>query len=395
MRKRQAISGRRTALSGGVYLIQDGDQLVEMSERPYDSEALLQELIERYPNLLAVEQASSLRKTARQWLIVKRTGSILLDDVGATEWSLNHLFLDRQAIPTLVDVKRDKDQRPCREIVGQMLDYAANAVVYWPVESVLAQFEVNCRRYNRDPEQILEEFLGPEADEEPFWQQVKTNLQAGKIRLIFVADQISAEMQRVVEFLNKQVDPAEVLAVEVKQYISQDKGLRTLVSRVIGQTAEAQQRKASTARERRQWDEASFLLEYEVRYGEDDAAIAKAIYDWTKQHNHLQVQWATGDTYGGFAARLTSPKHPAELFFVGIDGTLQISSDVYAALPPFDRESEWYELRNRLSSIGLALPIDPSERRLPNFQLSTLPNTEAIEPVLSTFEWILSKIDLY
>ncbi len=380
-------------MSGGVYLIQDGDQLVEMSERPYDSEALLQELIERYPNLLAVDPASTHQSTNRQWLIVKRMGSIPLDEVGATEWSLNHLFLDRQAIPTLVDVKRGSDPRPRREIVGQMLDYAANAVVYWPVESVLAQFEANCRRYNRDPEQILEEFLGPEADEEQFWQQVKTNLQAGKIRLIFVADQISSEMQRVVEFLNKQVDPAEVLAVEVKQYISQGEGLKTLVSKVIGQTAEAQQRKASTARERRQWDEDSFLLEYQTRYGEDDAAMVKEIYDWIEFHPDLQVQWATGDTYGGFAARLAAAKQPAELFFIGIDGTLQISSDAYAILSPFDQEAEWHELRNRLSSIGLALPIDPGERRLPNFQLSTLPNTAAIEPVLSTFDWVLSRLE--
>ncbi len=380
-------------MSGGVYLIQDGDQLVEMSERPYDSEALLQELIERYPNLLAVDETTSQRRTTRQWLIVKRTGSVPLDDVGATEWSLNHLFLDKQAIPTLVDVKRDSDQRQRREIVGQMLDYAANAVIYWPVESVLAQFEANCRRYNRDPEQVLEEFLGVGADEEQFWQQVKTNLQAGKIRLIFVADRIPSEMQRVVEFLNKQVDPAEVLAVEVKQYISQGEGLKTLVSKVIGQTAEAQQRKASTARERRQWDESSFLLEYEARYGEDEAAMVKEIHDWIGSHSSLQLQWATGDTYGGFAARLALPRQPAELFFLGIDGTLQISSDVYSVLPPFTLEPEWYELRNRLSSIGLSLPIDPNERRLPNFQLSTLPDAHAIEPVLSTFDWVVSKIN--
>jgi hypothetical protein len=38
---------------GGIYLIQDNGQLVEMLEQPYDSEALLQELLAKYPNLLA------------------------------------------------------------------------------------------------------------------------------------------------------------------------------------------------------------------------------------------------------------------------------------------------------------------------------------------------------
>ena len=47
---------------------------------------------------------------------------------------------------------------------------------------------------------------------------MKTNLQVGKVRLIFLADRIPAELRRVVEFLNQQIDLAEVLAVEIKQY---------------------------------------------------------------------------------------------------------------------------------------------------------------------------------
>jgi len=54
---------------------------------------------------------------------------------------------------------------------------------------------------------------------ERFWEQVKTNLQARKIRLIFVADQIPSELRRIIEFLNTQMDPAEVLAIEVRQFV--------------------------------------------------------------------------------------------------------------------------------------------------------------------------------
>jgi uncharacterized protein DUF4268 len=76
---------------------------------------------------------------------------------------------------------------------------------------------------------------------------VKTNLQVGKVRLIFLVDRIPAELRRVVEFLNQQIDPVEVLAVEIKQYARQ--GMKTLVPRVIGQTAEAQQKKISDVKE--------------------------------------------------------------------------------------------------------------------------------------------------
>ena len=71
---------------------------------------------------------------------------------------------------------------------------------------------------------------------------MKTNLQAGKIRLLFVSDKIPVELRLIVEFLNSQMDPAEVLALEIKQYVGE--GLRTLVPRVLGQSAEAQNKRA-------------------------------------------------------------------------------------------------------------------------------------------------------
>jgi hypothetical protein len=36
--------------------------------------------------------------------------------------------------------------------------------------------------------------------------------------LIFLADKIPPELRKVVEFLNRQMQPAQVLAVELRQY---------------------------------------------------------------------------------------------------------------------------------------------------------------------------------
>ena len=97
-----------------------------------------------------------------------------------------------------------------------MLDYAANAVVYWSLETLRVRFEES----HQDAEQYLADFVDdPGADPEEFWRKVKTNLQAGKVRLVFVADEIPVELRRVVEFMNGQMDPAEVLAVEIKQFV--------------------------------------------------------------------------------------------------------------------------------------------------------------------------------
>src|ERR1035437_1834754 len=112
-------------MAGSVFLIQ-GDDLVEMTERAYDSEDVLQTLVARYPNLLAREQVDP--NEPRRWLLVTREAGIPDREGGGSRWSLDHLFLDQEGIPTLIEVKRSSDTRIRREVVGQMLDYAANAV---------------------------------------------------------------------------------------------------------------------------------------------------------------------------------------------------------------------------------------------------------------------------
>ncbi|MCT7986114.1 hypothetical protein NG796_22835 [Laspinema sp. A4] len=378
-------------MGGGIYLIQDEDRLVEMIEQAYDNEDRLQELLEKYPTLIAGDQID--RATPRQWLLISREMPLPAEDEVNGQWSFEHLFLDQNAIPTLVAVKHTQDTRIRREIVGQMLDYAANVLIYWPIESIITQFESNCRDVGRDPEQVFEEFLGTDAHEDRFWDKVKTNLQAGKLRLVFVSDEISPELRRVVEFLNEQLDPTEVLALEIKQYVSQD-GLKTLVPRIIGQTAEAQQKKASATRERRRWDEASFFHEFETRQGYEEAQMAREIQQWVRRHEPaVEVVWGTGELYGGFLAKLKQKgRKSIALFTVDISGDFVISSSSYATQPPFDSPENWQELRSRFSSIGLSLPADSSETRLPTFPLSTLQDESALQQVLETFEWIVQKI---
>ena len=126
--------------------------------------------------------------------------------------------------------------------------------------------------------------MGGASDGEAFWQSAKTNLQAGRVRLVFVADEIPAELRRVVEFLNEQMDPAEVLAVEVKQYTGEGK-LKTLVPRLIGQTAAAQQQKKAGGGtpKPQKLDEAGFLDEMSRRREADECRVVQRLVDWAKE----------------------------------------------------------------------------------------------------------------
>jgi hypothetical protein len=234
----------------GIFLRQ-GDELVEMAEQPYELENRLQELLARHPNLLAGDQIDP--ESPRRWLLVARELALASDEAGAGRWSVDHLFLDQDGVPTIVEVKRGADTRIRREVVGQMLEYAANAVTYWQVDALRTSFETSAQRDGREPQEELVRLLDdPNADADQFWEHVKTNLQAGRLRLVFVSDSIPTELQRMVEFLNERMTPTEVIAVEIKQYVGD--GHETLVPRVVGQTAQARQRK-SRGQKRSSWRE--------------------------------------------------------------------------------------------------------------------------------------------
>ena len=214
----------------------NGDELVAMHEQPYDSEDLLQALLADYPDLLA--GGDDVAGSTRRWLLVKREVGIPDRETGGSRWSLDHLFLDQEAVPTLVEVKRSDDTRIRREVVGQMLDYAANGVVYWPAERLRSDFESRCAKNGQEPEDVFRAGLGDELDPERFWDDVEQNLRSGRVRLIFVSDRIPSELRRVIEFLNERMSPTEVLGIEIKQYVGGG-NLKTLVPRIVGQTEEA------------------------------------------------------------------------------------------------------------------------------------------------------------
>ena len=211
------------------------EDLVAMRVTPYDAEHVLQELIERHPDLLAGGQMSP--GDPRRWLLIKREQPVPDSANTSGRFSVDHLFVDQGAVPTLVEVKRSTDTRIRREVVGQMLDYAANGVRYWPAADLQAAFMSTQEAAGTDPVTAITELRDdPTSTVEGFFAEVETNLRAGRLRLVFVADVIPDELRRIVEFLNDQMSQAEVFAVEVKQYRAEGRDDRVIVPTLIGRT---------------------------------------------------------------------------------------------------------------------------------------------------------------
>ncbi|MXY58067.1 MAG: hypothetical protein F4Y41_17030 [Gammaproteobacteria bacterium] len=196
-----------------------GERALEaLEETEFATEDELQALIAQHPELLDGEQIQP--GNARRWVLIKREQGIAAAAGSGALWAVDHLIVDQDAVPTLVEVKRGSSPEVRRTIVGQMLEYAAHAAETWTVEELRDAFERGAREDGRDPGDELATLLGSdgEPDADGFWEDVATNLAARRLRLLFVADAIPDPLARVATFLNAQMPGIEVLAVEIKRF---------------------------------------------------------------------------------------------------------------------------------------------------------------------------------
>jgi hypothetical protein len=238
--------------------------------------------------------------------------------------------------------------------------------MYWPLERLRSTFEANCNARGRGPEATLLGSLGLEFNPEEFWERAKTNLQAGRVRLIFVADKIPAELWRIVEFLNEQMNPAEVLAVEIRQHVAED--FEAFVPRLIGQTAQAQRTKSVGAGASRTLDEKSFFEALESNRSSDEAATAAKILEWAKS-NGFSISWGSAS----FTLVLDHAGQRHQVVGVYTDGSLEIKFAYIQWEAPFDEEAKRLALRDRLNEVtGMHIQVAEVTNKRPSYYLSVL-----------------------
>src|SRR5689334_22004357 len=127
----------------GVFLLQGPDSLLAMEPAQFVNEDDFQSLVSRFPEVLVGDQIDP--QSPRRWALVRREHPVSTGEIGASQWSVDHVFLDQDGIPTLVEIKRQSDSRIRREVVGQMLDYAANCAIHWSVETLQSGLEKTCK----------------------------------------------------------------------------------------------------------------------------------------------------------------------------------------------------------------------------------------------------------
>lgn len=369
-------------MNPGIFLISDNEELIEMTEQTYESEKLLQTWLAQYPALLVGSQIDA--KEPKRFLLIEQECGVPAREAGADRWSIDHLFIDQDAVPTIVEVKRSTDTRIRREVVGQMLDYAANATEHWRVDHMRERFAANCQRSGVDPITKLKAFLGDNVNPEEFWEKANRNLQERKLRLLFIADVIPTELQRIVEFLNEQMKYTEVLAIEIKQFVGQQ-GLRSLVPRLIGQTTNAQ-----TVKGRRTTTNEDEFFTHLIGRSPEAAHAARKMLDWAIEKG-LPINWRGASfvpvvDYGGAFTH-----NPMTVIGTSKNPRVGIKFGRMRNRQKFSREQR-LELLRLLNEIpGVNLPNDSIEK-FPSIPLSTLTQQGSLERFLAAIEWTIDQV---
>jgi hypothetical protein len=199
-------------------------------------EDALQTILENYPQIIPGKQIEPGNPEPPRFVLLRR-------EMPVTGGSLDHLLVDQNGVLTLVETKLFQNIDSKREVIGQIIEYAANAAESWGGGKVKEKAFEYWSKKGKQIEEIISEEFG--IDDKEFWDKVDNNLQEGNIRLIIATDELRPEMRRMVEFLNNEMRNTEILALELKFYGESSEDL-VLVPSIIGQTQLALDKKNTT-----------------------------------------------------------------------------------------------------------------------------------------------------
>lgn len=290
-----------------------------------DEDKELQTLLRNNFDLLPGDQIDP--ESPCRWMLVKREMPVPDPYSGGDRWSIDFFFVDQNATPTFVECKRYADTRSRREVIGQMLEYAANGQHYWSGGGIRKHAEDTARSQGATLDECLQKLrsnIAGSADD--FFREVDRRLRAGEIRLIFFLDRAPDELKRLVEFLNKQMSLSEVLLVEARQYSLN--GTRVIVPKLFGFNEQARAiRQINTAEGERgpvatDWD--GFAANAVTKgLAVNTIEQLKLLYETCKELR-ADISWGRGSVTASFSPKWRSIETRAAPFSVYATGALEL-----------------------------------------------------------------------
>lgn len=296
-------------------LVQDKEG-VRALEEGFASEEELQRFLKEHPDLMPLEE---IELDAPALLCIGW-------EVGLASGAEDILYIDKDGLLTVVETKLRKNPEARREVVGQLLEYAAQMST-WSSADVERQAE----KFFASPEspeqyqqctlaramQLFLESSGalPEFSYDDFLQQVQTNVERGHFRLVIAVDEPPAPLLKTVEFVNRFSERFEIYLIQLKRFRDLAKEQNIFVPALFGRVARATTRRPPA----HHWDKESFLQQAS-KESPESLPVLKRLAQFAEDEK--AIVWGKGASVGSFQFAFDRDGKRLPAFFVMANGKM-------------------------------------------------------------------------
>lgn len=182
------------------------DQALKMTPRPYQSEALLENVLINAPSLLVNDMDGTGKS---EYLFI--ASQVQLPESGICDL----LLVSTDGVPIVVEVKLAANQQIHREVIGQTIDYVS-ALTTLTVDELDSIVEGKL-------EAALRSFTADDTAFDAMWAIVGRNLRAGLARCIVAVDDAPPRLLRSFNFLVRSTK-LDAQLISIKYYTQPDGG---------------------------------------------------------------------------------------------------------------------------------------------------------------------------
>ena len=283
--------------------IRIGNNTEALTARPFREgisgkklEDALQDLLASHPNLLPGRQMDPGSADPPRFFLLRK-------EMPISGWALDHLFVDQYGVLTLVETKLLQNPESRRDVIGQILEYAANSQSAWASDQLRAKAD---EYWNGELDRNIRSTFGMDEDEDKlqeFWTNVERNLESGHFRLIVAGDELRPEVRRILEYLHREMTNVDVFGLEIRCF--GDDTRLVIVPYLVGASAAAKRTSGAALK----WTDAMLRDEYD-RLAKKEKLVWVRLLDWAEAH---AVFMESTSKVAGFGIRSSAGRRLATL----------------------------------------------------------------------------------
>jgi len=291
-------------------------------EEGYASELELQEFLSKHTELIPLQEIES------------GTPPLLCIgfEVNVASGSQDLLYVDMTGMLTIVETKLKRNPEARREVVGQILEYAADTSNW-----TISDLEERAAKYFSGKDcaaeysglsfsEAIERFLSsthslpPEGfSYQAFADSISANIERGQIRLIIAVDESPPALLRTVEFVNRFSERFEMFLIQLKRFHDAGANQDIFVPALFGRVPKADRSRAQA----RLWNAKSFLQQASEQ-APAALAVLRRLVEFAE--NEGSTRWGRGARVATLKLAFAAPDGiEITAFWLMANGKIEIS----------------------------------------------------------------------